>query len=180
MTGHRRRVGAVRRCVVGVAVAVCLATGAAACGDDGGTDPDTGDEASFCRLAESIEPVAEADAASLVALEELAPDEVRAQVGVLRDLAERVADLGDGDPEGLALEFEVRFSDEFVAARRDVEAYQREECAPEATTTTADPDDESGGSTASTSTTSRSTTTAGGAGADDDTTSTTKDKGTDG
>lgn len=122
-----------------------LLTLAACGGDDGGAD-DHGDEASFCRLAQRVAPVADADAESLVRLEELAPEEIRTQVGVLRDLAERVADIGAGDPESLALEFEVRFSDEFVDARRDVEAYQEAECTDDVRSTTT-------GSTSTTDTT---------------------------
>jgi hypothetical protein len=105
---------------------VVLALAVTACGD-GGEDP--GDEESFCRLAaESDGPLAEADAETMALLAELAPPEVRDQVAVMRELADEVDGLGQRDPDRLAVEFEVRFSDRYIEARSTVEQYERTEC----------------------------------------------------
>lgn len=135
MAVARRRRG---RGIVAVALASILLAG---CGDDGPVEPDAADEASFCRLATQNAPLAEASPAVLARLADLAPSEVDASVAVLRDLAERLAELDADDPASLALEFEVRFGDEHVAARRAVDAYVALECASttsSSTTTTVD------------------------------------------
>jgi hypothetical protein len=149
----RRSIAAV---LVALGCAVCVA-----CGGDDAVDP--GDEASFCRLATDAEPVAEADLETLTRLAELAPVEIRDQVGVLVDLAAQLDEAGLATADALAIEFEVRFSDEYVAARRDVEAYQRTECRTEVarvtTTSTTEPG-ETDASTSTTPTTSTPTTSA--------------------
>ena len=119
----------------GRALAALLALGlvVGACGDDDDPEDDAGDEATFCRLAVESDPVAEATAPVLARLEELAPEEVADDVAVLRDLADRLAELDDDDPEALAVEFEVRFSDEHVAARVAVDDYIESECPAETT-----------------------------------------------
>jgi hypothetical protein len=131
------------------------------CGGDDAVDP--GDEASFCRLATEADPVAEADLETLTRLAELAPVEIRDQVDVLVDLAAELDEAGLTTADALAIEFDVRFSDEYVAARRDVEAYQRTECRDEVARVTTTSTTEAGGpdaSSSSTSTTSTTSTTA--------------------
>ncbi|QGG96086.1 hypothetical protein [Actinomarinicola tropica] len=121
-----RRVGA---CVVAAALL------ASCSGDDDGGD-DAADEASFCRLADENAPVSEAGAGVLRRMEELAPARLEDDVAVLRDLAERLEDHDADDPDALALEFEVRFSDEHVAARAAVDAFVKQECARPSVTST--------------------------------------------
>jgi hypothetical protein len=120
------------------AIAAALLAAAAggvlsACGGDDAPDP--GNEASFCRLAEENDPVAEADLETLERLGELAPVEIRESVTVLVELAAQLDDAGVDSADALAIEFEVRFSDEYIDARRDVEVYQDAECRPATTTT---------------------------------------------
>lgn len=118
-------------------VAVALVVAGCSGDDDGGDDP--ADEASFCRLAVEHAPLSEASAAVLRRLEELAPGELEEQVGVLLELAEELDDMDPTDPDSLALEFEVRFDDEHVAARAAVDRFVKAECASALpTTTTAD------------------------------------------
>jgi hypothetical protein len=122
------------RARVTIAALVVAAAGVlSACGDDDAPEP--GNEASFCRLAEDNDPVAEADLATLERLGELAPVEIRESVTVLVDLAVQLDEAGVDSADALAIEFEVRFSDEYIDARRDVEAYQDAECRPATTTT---------------------------------------------
>jgi hypothetical protein len=144
-----------RRSIGVVLVALgCVALGA--CGGDDAVDP--GDEASFCRLATEADPVAEAGLETLTRLAEVAPVEIRDQVGVLVDLAAQLDDAGLATSEALAIEFDVRFSDEYVAARRDVEAYQRTECRAEVAKVTTTSTTEAGEPDASTTSTRPSTT----------------------
>lgn len=117
-----------------IAALVVAAAGVlSACGGDDAPEP--GNEASFCRLAEDNDPVAEADLATLERLGELAPVEIRDSVTVLADLAAQLDEAGVDSADALAIEFEVRFSDEYIDARRDVEAYQDAECRRPTTTT---------------------------------------------
>lgn len=146
--------GARARSAVLGCVLLLLALVVAACGDDDGED-DAADEASFCRLAREHEPVDEATAAVLSRMEELAPDELGDAIGRLRELAEELEDVDPDDPDSLALEFEARFDEEFIDARRRVEAFVDDECprpttsSTEGTTTTeaatADPVEQDGG-----------------------------------
>ena len=143
-----------RRCRWAPVVALLLVV-AGACGGDDAEDP--GDEASFCLLAVDSAPVAEADLETLERLAELAPVEIRDQVAVLLDLAVQVDEAGVDSADALAIEFDVRFSDEYIEARRDVERYLRTECDDgdsRVTTTTA-------ANQATTSTTSSTSTTSG-------------------
>lgn len=115
------------RLAVLAAVAVAIVS-LAACGDDGGDDDDARDEADFCRLALRNDPIDVAGAPVMRRLEELAPGEVREQVVVLRELADELEGVADDDPEGLTLEFEVRFSEEYIEARRAVEDHIATAC----------------------------------------------------
>ncbi|MGY6501570.1 MAG: hypothetical protein ACXIVQ_11875 [Acidimicrobiales bacterium] len=116
----------------------------AACGGSGDDDQEP-DEANFCRLALLNEPVAETSAAVLDRLEQLATDEIDPAVVVLRDAAVEMEAASPGTPEAVALEFEVRFRPEYIAARRAVEDYVATECDPAEilgrTTTTTTPSD---------------------------------------
>jgi hypothetical protein len=103
------------------------------------------------------EPVAEADLETVTRLTKLAPVEIRDQVGVLVDLAAQLDEAGLATADALAVEFEVRFSDEYVAARRDVEAYQRTECRAEVARVTTTSTTEAGEPDASTTSTTPTT-----------------------
>ena len=108
---------------------LALVLGLTACGGSNSDEiEDNPDEATFCRLARLNEPVAEADASVLRRLDELAPSEVDAAVDVLRAAAEELEDLTPGSPELIAHEFEVRFRDDYLAARAEVEAFIDSEC----------------------------------------------------
>lgn len=129
----RSRVGVAR----GVLGMLCVLTlGLGACSGDDDAPDETADEASFCRLAVQNAPVAEASAGVLRRMEELAPAEIEGDVGVLRDLAEQLEELDADDPDALALEFEVRFSAEHVAARSAVDDFVKRDCVPRETTST--------------------------------------------
>lgn len=112
-------------------LSVVLALVLAACADDDDGDQNP-DEATFCRLALVNEPVAEADAPVLARLAELAPGEVDAAVDVLWDAAEEIAEHPPLSPEAVALEFEVRLRDDYVAARAAVDEFLDLECRDEA------------------------------------------------
>ena len=112
---------------VALLVVLVLAGG---CGDSN-DDVQNPDEATFCRLALANEPVAEADASVLRRLAELAPDEVDAEVDVLRDAAEELEEHTPLSPEAVALEFEVRLRDDFIAARARVDAFLLSDCREE-------------------------------------------------
>lgn len=99
----------------------------AGCGGSGGDD-DEPDEGTFCRLARVNEPVAEADAVVLRRLDELAPPEVDAAVDVLRAAAEELEEATPGSDDAIALEFEIRFREDYLAAREQVEAFIATEC----------------------------------------------------
>lgn len=116
-----------------------------ACGDDGGETDDAADEADFCRLALRSDPIDQASAPVLRQLEDLAPGELGDDVAVLRDLADELEGIAEDDPEGLALEFEVRFSEEYIEAREAVEDHVATACADErrtSSTTTSTSNDE--------------------------------------
>jgi hypothetical protein len=119
------RTRAARR-LVAVGLAVVVLVGGCGRGDD--DDDQTPDEASFCRLAFANDPVAEASAPVLRRMDELAPEEVDDAVVVLRAAAEELAELPPRSPEAIAAEFEIRFRDDYIVARREVEAYVRREC----------------------------------------------------
>jgi hypothetical protein len=128
-----------------LAVAIALVVGLTACGgDESDGVEDNPDEATFCRLAMLNEPVAEADAPVLRRLDELAPDEVDAAVDVLREAAEELEEFTPGSPELIAHEFEVRFREDYLAARAEVEAFIDAECRPDDTdpSKAKDPNDE--------------------------------------
>jgi hypothetical protein len=111
-----------------IALVVIVASGAlAGCGDSDDEDQNP-DEATFCRLALLNEPVAEADAVVLRRLAELAPDEVDAEVDVLRDAAEELDEHTPNSPEAIALEFEIRFRGDYLAARGVVEDFIADDC----------------------------------------------------
>jgi hypothetical protein len=154
-------VSGVRRRRTWLVVVLCLSTLVVACGDDG--PEEAGDEDSFCRLARTAAPVSEADLETLTRLEELAPSGVRDEVVVLVDLAVQVDEAGATSADALAIEFEIRFSDEYIAARRAVDDFVGSECprsvarVTTTSTTSATSTSTSEGST-TTSTTSRSTT----------------------
>jgi hypothetical protein len=157
-------VSGVRRRRTWLVVVLCLSTRAVACGDDG--PEEAGDEDSFCRLARTAAPVSEADLETLTRLEELAPLGVRDEVVVLVDLATQVDEAGATSADALAIEFEIRFSDEYIAARRAVDDFVGSECprsvARVTTTSTTSATSATSTSTSegstTTSTTSRSTT----------------------
>lgn len=148
-------------------VAALLLVVMGGCGGDDAEDP--GDEASFCLLAADSAPVAEADVETLERLAELAPVEIRDQVAVLLDLAVQVDEAGVDSADALAVEFEVRFSDEYIEARRDVERYVRTECDDDDSkvTTTSATDESTTTTSSSTSTTAVASLNGGGDGDDD-------------
>lgn len=110
-----------------VVVLVLVVGALAGCGDDD-QDEDQPDEGTFCWLAVLNEPVAEADAPVLRRLDELAPDQIDPAVVVLREAAEELEDLEPGSPERIAREFEIRFQEDYIEARNEVEAFVDSEC----------------------------------------------------
>jgi hypothetical protein len=128
---HRRH-----RRLLGLAAAVSVLGGAlAGCGDSDEPEQNP-DEITFCRLALVNEPVAEADAPVWRRLDELSPDDIDDSVTVLREAAEELEEFTPGSPESIAAEFEVRFRDDYLAARTEVEAFLADECQEYVTTTT--------------------------------------------
>ncbi|MFP3907628.1 MAG: hypothetical protein ACLFWR_11405 [Acidimicrobiales bacterium] len=113
----------------------------AACGDSD-DDVDEPDEETFCRLALVNQPVAEADAVVLRRLDELAPPEVDPAVDVLREAAEELEEATPGSDDAVALEFEIRFREDYIAAREQVETFIAAECEPEEATPGSGDDEE--------------------------------------
>lgn len=110
-------------------VAVVVAVLATGCGGSPEKE-EAPDEATFCRLAQANDPVAESDLIILERLDLLAPEDIDPAVVVLRDGAAELAELTPRSPEAITLEFEIRFRPEFIAARRELEAYVEAECDP--------------------------------------------------
>lgn len=117
---------------------VILATGAAlvlaGCSNGGNGELEEGNQASFCRIVTDNDPISLAPVEVLASLAEVAPPEVDAAVEELLEAAEQLAKLESNSKKQLALEFEIRFSDEYIGSRKQVEGYALANCVPSSTT----------------------------------------------
>jgi hypothetical protein len=107
------------RCAAALVAALVALGVPAGCGGDDDAEPDP---EAFCDLGPAAVPVEDASPEVLETLAAVAPERLRADVEVLREAAERLADFDEGDPDALEAEFEIRFDPEYAAARDAVEA----------------------------------------------------------
>lgn len=119
-------------------VFVLIATG---CSRGGNDEAQEGNQDSFCRIVTTNDPVALASVEVLAQLAEVAPTEVDSAVDELLEAAERIAKLETNSKKQLALEFEIRFSDEYIGSRKQVEGYALANCRPQSSSTTEDSTD---------------------------------------